>query len=362
MKATKWIITAGILAILGSWDAQAQDDAYMTPSRAREWRRQEEARIAKVKAERAERERKWQEENKKYQQERKAVSDWYNRRDMKVTIEEMESNLDNLEDGGRPRSGKYSQRLRRFGTKSDALVLENVARVYVLDDMDYDPWTGNYYGRDRSSGVNITINTSPGYGGWCDGYWGFGYPYYGYRGCYYDPWYRPWRGSWYSGWYYGSSWGGSFAYHRPWLHEYYGPSYWDGYYDGVYSSRYYTPRRYNTYGRSSGAYYDRTARSAEYGRALGQGGTAYSRSNNGYYDRMTNTRTIGNTNRSGSHNNRTTTTRRSNVDNGWSNRSMETYSPSRSSGNQGGGSYGTPSLPSNPSRSTGGGGTSRVRR
>lgn len=364
MKAIQWIMTAGVLAMLGGVSAQAQDDAYMTPSRAREWRQQEEARKAKAKAERAELERKYQEESKKYRQDREAVSDWYNRRDMKVTIEEMEQNLESLDRGDTPRGGKYSQRLRRFGGSSDVLVLENVDRVYVLDDMDYDPWSGSYYGYDHSSGVNITINTFPSYGGyyghyyngWYDRYRGFGYPYYGYRGYrYYDPWY-------YGGW------DSYYAYHRPWRYGYYGAGYWDGYYDGAYSSRYYSRRNYNSYGRSTGSYYDRraTSRSAEYGRALGQGST-YTRSSgdsNGYYNRGTGNRSTGNRNgyNSGS---RSTTTRRSNVDEGWTQRNNSnsgSYSPSRSTGNSGG-SYSSPSRSTSPSRNTGNsGGTSRVRR
>lgn len=374
MKAMKWIVYASVLAVLGSLNVQAQDDAYMTPSRAREWRQKEEARIAKAKAERAERERKWQEENQKYQQQQDAVSDWYNRRDMNVTTEDMEENLENLDGKSTLRGGKYSQRLKRFGGDSDVIVLQNVDRVYVLNDMDYDPWTGSYYGRDWNNGVNISISMNPfgfGYGSyynnWYDSYWGFGYPYYGYRGYrYYSPWYSGWYDPWYSGWYdpwYYSGWGGYYAY-RPWRYGYYGAGYWDGYYDGAYSSRYH--RNYNTYGRSSGSYYDRTARGADYGRALGQGSSTYTRSNNGYYDRSTSTRSARGYDRSGSNYNNRSTSRRSNVDQGWtyrdsgtSSRSSGSYTPSRSSSSSGG-SYSAPSRPSNGGNS--GGGTGRVRR
>lgn len=363
MKAIKFITYATMLAMLGGMTVQAQDDAYMTPSKAREWRQKKQARLEKERKERAERQLQWEEENKKYEQERKEAIDWYNRRDMKVTIEDMENNLDEIEGEGTPRGGKYSQRLKRFGSNSNSnvLVLENVKRVYVMDDMDYDPWTGSYYGRDWNSGVNITINTYPYYGSyynrWYDGYWGFGYPYYRYP--YYHYGYYGYRGYWdYDPWFRGGFYGGYYGYHRPWSYGYYGAGYYDGYYDGLYSSRYYSRRSYNAYGRSSGAYYDRTSRSAQYGRALGQN-SAYSRSNNGYYNRNTNSRSIGNRdyNRSRSYD-RSSTTRRSNVDSGWTNRNRS-YTPTRSNTQNSGGSYSSPTRSTNNGGNTG---TSRVRR
>lgn len=326
-----------VAAPVASLNVMAQDDAYMTPSQAKVQR-------AKAVEERKQRLQRLEEKRKKEEAIRKAaeeqyankVNDWYNRRDMKVTIEEMEDNLDALDgkslqaDRSRAKGGKYSKRLRRFGKdRDDVIVLNNVERVYVVDDYDYDPWSGTYYGRDWGNNINIIISDR--------GSYGWGYPYYSpwYASYYYSPWtswsypwydswYSPWYDPWYSpryygwgyrpyyrGWGFNSPWGGFYSYSGYYPGSYY-DSYWNGYYDGRYDGRYdggyyrhYDKRNYNTYGRSSGGYYDRSMANSEYGRALGSGinsRNAETRAG-GYYNRGSNS--------SGSYNHRSGSTSRS---------------------------------------------------
>lgn len=285
MKALKWIII--VMMSLVSVNVFAQndfDDAYLTPSQARKMREKKEAeRLEALKKRQqilAEREA----EEAKYQNE---VTDWYNRRGMKVTVEEMEDNLDRLDGASgtkRPRGGEYSKRLRRFH-KDDKLVLTGVDKVYIVDDMEYDAWSDRYYGYDDHANVNIYVDASarPRY----YGSWGYRSPYY-YDRYYYRNLY-PWYDSWYDPWYYGwdgFGWGWSYyGYYNPWRHRYYGgygSSYYNGYYDGYYdryyggyyggySHSYSVPRRnYSSYGRSAGsASYNSYSRT--YGESLGTG-------------------------------------------------------------------------------------------
>lgn len=277
MKALRWTILAGTMSalLMAGGVATAQDDAYMTPSKAKVIRQKQQKerseRIAKLEAQR----QRQKAEYEKMQSEQEKVSDWYNRRDMKVTIEEMEDNLDELEGTAtrRAKGGKYSQRLRRFGNNSDAIVLNNVDRVYIVDDLDYDPWTNSYYGRDWNSGVNININTYPYYGPRYGAAWRYNrwYDpwYYGgwYDPWYYGGWYDPWYYSrWYDPWYYGGRWGFSYT----WGYPSYGYShgYWHGYHDGSYYAPTRQSRRYNSYGRASGRY--REGNYDNYGSRLGR--------------------------------------------------------------------------------------------
>lgn len=362
MKAFRWTIWAGALAamLLGGV-ATAQDNAYLTPSKAKELRQKEEqARNQRIAQRKAQREQQ-KAEYERLQTEQEQVSDWYNRRDMKVTIEQMEDNLDQL-DGTvdrRPRGGKYSQRMRRFGDNSNTIVLNNVDRVYILDDMDYDPWTNSYYGRDWRSGVNIHINTYPYYGSswrygrWYDP-WSYGRwydPWY-YYGGWYDPWYYggvydPWyRSRWRDPWYYGGGWGYTYGWGAP----SYSHGYWHGYYDGShYGSGYTRTRTYNPYGRTSGRYVQRNH--STYGSDLGRTDRAVrTRATTGtqVYNRNTNG---GRYNNSGTQTNSGTRT-----NSRWNQGSTptRTYTPTRST--NGGGSY-TPSTPSTPTRSSNPGNT-----
>lgn len=363
------LILGMMIALFGAGVAMAQDGAYMTPSKADALRKEQvkaqkerEAKLAELRA-------KQQAEYDRILKEQEEVSDWYNRRDMTVTVEEMQKNLDKM-DGRKsaPKGGKYSRLLREFN--GDAVVFNNVDRVYVLDDMDYDPWSNSYYRRDSRSGVNITINTNP---------WSYyGRPYYGgYYGGWYAPWYYDswtwhspyfypnrypgayygWYDPWYDPFYYGIGFG-SFSYGWGWGYPYghygYYGSYWDGYYDGAY----YSGRnvRYNSSGRSSGRYLsdreigsDNTvtrARISNYGRQLGVTRDAVrtrSAASNTIY-------------RNSSDYNRNSSDYRGNndVNSRWNNnnstvtRSTPVYSaPSRPT-------YSEPSRTSSPSRSTGG--------
>ena len=367
-----WILGAAI-ALLGASAGFAQDGAYMTPSKAAEYR-QEQAKAQKERAAKlAEQRAKQKAEYDRILKEQEEVSDWYNRRDMTVTVEEMQKNLDKI-DGkdSLARGGKYSSMLRRFN--SDAVVLDNVDKVYVLNDMDYDPWTESYYGRDYGSGVNIVINTNP---------WGYyNRPYYGryyggYYGGWYDPWYYDawawrspyfypkyypgayygWYDPWYDPFYYGIG-SGAFGYGWGWGYPYggygYYGSYWNGYYDGAYFAG--RNIRYNSGGRASGRYinggntYDNNVitrtRSADYGSRLGVTRDAVrtrTRAANTVYRDTPNYNNVN-----------TRVNTRWNNDNGTVTRSQGTYSaPSRST-------YSSPSRTSSPSRSTGG--NSRTRR
>lgn len=366
--------------------ASAQDDAYLTPSRAKELRKKEAAEKAALQkrmeekraAEMARREK----ARAEYQED---VKDWYNRRDMKVTIEEMEENLDQLDgttNAQARKGGKYSNRIRRFDRPNeDRIVLQNVQQVYVLDDYDYyDPWTNSYYGRDWNSGVNIIINQGAPWRSTWDYYgygrWGAPY-YYGYYS-----WYDPWSSYWYDPWYYGGSryywgyrrpWGGFYAGWGGYYGGYYGGhyggyanSYWNGYSDGRYDGRrdryYSTPR--SSYGRSTGRYYDRTSHNAIYGRALGNSSRTVEGS--GYYDRSTrsfNGYDNANRNNSNRYNNRgyNSNNRTSRWDRNAANRNSSydrnsTYSaPTRSSG-----SYSSPSRSTSSSSSSSSSGTTRT--
>lgn len=392
MKAMKWMLVMAMGAFLAAPVALAQDDAYVTPSRAREIRKKElreqelarqrrNERISEIERQKQEAERAEAEKRNQYAND---VDDWYNRRNMDVSTDEMEQNLDKLDgkSNGKKPLGKYGQRLRRFSDNDDIIVLDSSSRIYVIDDFDYyDPWTSSYYGRDWDSGVNVIINYGPSWGyyprsyGW-GGYYSWSYPWYDswydpwfdpwyrYDPCYrYNPWYRydPW---YYGGWgwrhprYYGGYWGGYWG-------GYYG-SYWDGYYDGRrnrwYDDYYSVP--YSRYGRSSGNY-STTRRSAAsnqsvrtrsahdqiYGRALGN--TTTSSRTRDRYERAANTRTRsifgtsdnsgtsrryeGNTNRSSTRYNRSGTTNR---------RSYESTTRTRSS------SYNRPVMNSNTNRSS----------
>lgn len=372
--------------------AFAQDDAYMTPSRAKELREKlakERAEADKKRAaERAKREQRKIEEQKAREkrsaQYAEDVDDWYNRRQMKVTVEEMERNLDELE--GRPtrerdrdsyrdyddddrrtyRGGKYSQRLRRFSDDSDVIVLENVDRVYVLNDMDYNPWTNSYYGRDWHNGVNISINVGPYYPyyssrWWRPSYsWGRWYDPWYYDPWYYDPWYYdPWyRSSWHWGYHYPRYYGWGWGYTSPWRGSYYS-GYWNGYHDAYYGSGYYVPvygtrRTYSSHGRSAGTYYDRSAHNEIYGRALGNSARSvtysdtYNRSamQRGNYDEAI-TRSNSTYNRSSTRNDNS----------GMWNRGR-TYDPGRST-NRSSTISTSPTRSSGGSISSGGGSTSR---
>lgn len=356
--------------------ANAQDDAYLTPSRAKELRKKEAAEQAALRkrmeekraAEMARREK----ARAEYQED---VKDWYNRRDMKVTIEEMEQNLDQLDgrtDARTAKGGKYSNRLRRFDRPNgDRIVLNNVSQVYMLDDYDYyDPWTNSYYGRDWDNGVNIIINQgSPWRYGWDYGYGRLGNPYYyGYYG-----YYTPWDSYWYDPWYYGGSryywgfgrpwggyyagWGGYYGGYYDWYYGGYANSYWNGYSDGRSDSRrdryYNTPR--SSYGRSTGSYYDRASHNAIYGRALGNSSRTVEGSS--YYDRSTRSfSNYENANRSyrSNGNNRTSRWDRNSTNRDTYNydRSSSYSSPSRSSG-----SYSSPSRSSSSSSSSSSGTT-----
>ena len=287
MKALKWIFIVAMSLVSVNVVAQNDfDDAYLTPSQARKMREKKEAeRIEALKKRQqalAEREA----AEAKYQNE---VTDWYNRRGMKVTVEEMEDNLERLDGTSgskQSKGGEYSKRLRRFH-KDDKLVLTGVDKVYIVDDMEYDAWSDTYYGYDDNANVNIYIDagTRPRY----YGSWGYRYsPYYYDR--YYYRHYYPWYDSWYDPWYYGWDdfrwgWGGYYGYYNPWRYRYYGgygSSYYNGYYDGYYD-RYYggyyggyynsypvTRRNYSSYGRSAGsASYNTHSRT--YGESLGTG-------------------------------------------------------------------------------------------
>lgn len=377
MKKRLNLIAGGLLGLLMvspqiAPDAMAQDDAYLTPSRAKTLQAKEkaerEARIKILEERKAAEEAKRQRARVEYEND---VNDWYNRRDMELTEDEMEENLDRLDGVDRQPSlsgkgGKYSQRLRRFsGDNANVIVLHNVDRIYVVDDYDYDPWSNSYYGRDWDNGVNITINYgSP---------WSWGYPYYG-RWMYpYDyrfyspwvawsyPWYDGWYRPWYSDpWYYGPnyySWG-----YRPWRPYHYGGyyggywsgyhnSYWNGYHDGRVDRYYNTPK--SSAGRSSGRYYNRSSHNAIYGRALGNSNRT--NQNYGTYNRATRTFTGQGNNDNNRRYNTGSTNRTSRWDRNANtqnrNRTFDNRSttPTRSSG-----SY------SAPSRNNSGGGTTRT--
>lgn len=370
MKLMKSIMALALVGFLSSpLVALAQDAAYITPSRAQEIREKEAVKRAEAEKRRAERRARAEAERKRAEAEyRDNVSDWYNRRDMGLSEDEMERNLkkldgDKYQSDRRSRGGKYSQRLRRFSDDRDVIVLENVDRVFIVDDFSYDPWSHSYYGRDWDRGVNIAINVEPSWGwnGWGYSPWSWGR---------YDTWNYSWHYPWYDPWYrYTPSW----YWHRPWHHHYgwgwtYSPwrsydyGYWDGYHDARWYDRGYyygsgrtaynrSRRTYSSYGRSAGGYYDRTSQSSEYGRALGHGVQMRGNSTRagGYYDRNgTVSRSYdGYSNRSGSTNSRlwdrgqSTTTRGSTWNRGGSSsttRSSGSYSnPSRSSGGSSGG-------------------------
>lgn len=353
MKAFRTIYASALAALLLSGAAIAQDNAYLTPSKAKEFRQKEEQeRIRRIEQRKAQRERE-KAEYARLLSEQEQVSDWYNRRDMKVTIEQMEDNLDRL-DGTterRPRGGKYSQRMRRFGENANSIVLNNVDRVYILDDMDYDPWTNSYYGRDWGSGVNIHINTYPYYGySWRYGRWYDPWYYYGgwydpwYYGGVYDPWYRS---RWRDPWYYGGGWGYSYGWSAPSYDYGYDYGYRHGYYDGSHYGSGSTPtRRYNPYGRTAGSY---VQRNSGYGNNLGR------------TDRAVRTRAYTETPRynssesgSGYDSQRRYDNSGSRINSRWNSGStpVQTYTPSRSTENSRTYSPSTPTRSSDP-RNTG---------
>ena len=353
-----------LAAVSVGYVGQAQDDAYLTPSKARVARQQAKKAYAREMAMERQRQAKRDSIRNAQLQAQDRATDWYNRRDMRVTVEDMERNLDNLDT---PRNGgKYAARMRRFNGEDDGrIVLDDVQKVYVMDDYEYDPWTQSYYGRgwDRNSNVYITVNTDP----WHAGYRGYGwggaysyyYPWYGgvYGRGYYDPWYAgrwsypgwydPWYDPWYTPWggYYGYTWSRPYYRYCPYDYGYYGGGYWGGYYDGWYSrdfSSRYTPRA-----RRTESYYDRHA--ATYGRALGQGnvsrwsnggnGVNYTRSNNSRYVNNGRRPTIGttraNTYNTGTPRNRTYSTynnsnSRNSYSPSWSTSTTRGYTPSRS--------------------------------
>lgn len=293
MKALKWIIMAVVSLTTLSAVAQNDftDDAYLTPSQARKLREKKEAEYREMQKTRAERLAQRKAEEDKYRSE---LTDWYNRRDMKVTIEEMEDNLDRIDEGGssRVKGGEYSRRLRRFHD-DNTVVLQGVDRVYIVDDADYDPWYDSYYGYDSYSNVSIHISTGP------QLYYGWRYrsPYYR---SYAYPWYDGWYGGWYGGWYdpfYYDRWYpgyyGYYGYYSPWYHRpYYGGwygsynygyshGYYNGYYDSYYGGyAYSTPRRnYSSGGRGAGTYQGDAYNT--YGRGLGRNsGNTYREYNN----------------------------------------------------------------------------------
>lgn len=361
-------------AVSVGYVGQAQDDAYLTPSKARVARQQAKKAYAREMAMERQRQAKRDSIRNAQLQAQDRATDWYNRRDMRVTVEDMERNLDNLDT---PRNGgKYAARMRRFNGEDDGrIVLDDVQKVYVMDDYEYDPWTQSYYGRgwDRNSNVYITINTDPWYAGYRGYGWGgaysYYYPWYGgvYGRGYYDPWYAgrwsypgwydPWYDPWYTPWggYYGYTWSRPYYRYYPYDYGYYGGGYWGGYWGGYYDGWYsrdfssrYTPRA-----RRTESYYDRHA--ATYGRALGQGnvsrwsnggnGVNYTRSNNSRYVNNGRRPTIGTT-RANIHNNRgyNSTNRTTNRWNNGSNNNRS-YNTTRST-------YSTPSRSSSPSRST----------
>lgn len=359
-----------LAAVSVGYVGQAQDDAYLTPSKARVARQQAKKAYAREMAMERQRQAKRDSIRNAQLQAQDRATDWYNRRDMRVTVEEMERNLDNLDT---PRNGgKYAARMRRFNGEDDGrIVLDDVQKVYVMDDYEYDPWTQSYYGRgwDRNSNVYITINTDPWYAGYRGYGWGgaysYYYPWYGgvYGRGYYDPWYAgrwsypgwydPWYDPWYTPWggYYGYTWSRPYYRYYPYDYGYYGGGYWGGYYDGWYSrdfSSRYTPRA-----RRTESYYDRHA--ATYGRALGQGnvsrwsnggnGANYTRSNNSRYVNNGRRPTIGTT-RANTYNSRgyNSTNRTTNRWNNGSNNNRS-YNTTRST-------YSTPSRSYSPSRST----------
>ena len=389
MKTFRNILIPGSLALLMSvGTAMAQDGAYMTPSKAEQIRKEQAQAQKEREAKLAERRAQQQAEYDRILKEQDEVSDWYNRRDMTVTVEEMQRNLERM-DGkdslSANQGGKYSRLLREFN--GETVVLDNVDKVYVLNDMDYDPWTRSYYGYDNRSGVNITINTNPyGYYGYGRPYYGgyYGRPYYGgYYGGWYDPWYYDawtWRspyfyrnwypgsyyyGGWYDPWYdpfyYGIGFG-AFSYGWGWGYPYRGYGYYGSYWNGYYDGAYYANRniRYNSNGRRSGRYvnggvartYNNTVTRtrADYGRQLGV-------TPNAVRTRAASANTVYR-NYSPNYN-----SRNNSVNNRWNNNTVtRTYSPSRST-------YSTPSRStySSPSRSSGStsrssGGNSRSRR
>lgn len=353
MKAIHWILTAALALMTGSV-AQAQDDAYLTPSKAQVERRQAKEAYARAMAEeRAEEARRDSIRAARLKAQDQAT-DWYNRRGMKVTIEDMERNLDSLDGTISRNGGKYAARMRRFNGDDDGrIVLNDVEKVYVMDDYRYDPWSRSYYGRgwDRDRDVYITINTDPWYSSWRYGWGGYYpsyYPWYGGYGWgwggYYDPWYgnAGWWGGydpWYDPFYYG--YGYTWSWGRPYRYYGYAGSYWSGYNDGWYSHDY--ARRYTPSARRTESYYDRHA--ATYGRALGSGNVTrwssserptYSRSTGSVYGRRP---VIGTTRYDQSAMNDQSrrmsrvygTSNNSTWDNS-STRSTSTYSPSRSTG------------------------------
>lgn len=360
-----------LAAVSVGYVGQAQDDAYLTPSKARVARQQAKKAYAREMAMERQRQAKRDSIRNAQLQAQDRATDWYNRRNMRVTVEDMERNLDNLDT---PRNGgKYAARMRRFNGEDDGrIVLDDVQKVYVMDDYEYDPWTQSYYGRgwDRNSNVYITINTDPWYAGYRGYGWGgaysYYYPWYGgvYGRGYYDPWYAgrwsypgwydPWYDPWYTPWggYYGYTWSRPYYRYYPYDYGYYGGGYWGGYYDGWYSRDF--SRRYTPGARRTESYYDRHA--ATYGRALGQGnvsrwsnggnGVSYTRSNNSRYVNNGRRPTIGTT-RANTHNNNRGYNSNNRTTNRWNNGSNNnrSYNTTRST-------YSTPSRSYSPSRST----------
>ena len=229
MKTFRNILIPGSLALLMSvGTAMAQDGAYMTPSKAEQIRKEQAQAQKEREAKLAERRAQQQAEYDRILKEQDEVSDWYNRRDMTVTVEEMQRNLERM-DGkdslSANQGGKYSRLLREFN--GETVVLDNVDKVYVLNDMDYDPWTRSYYGYDNRSGVNITINTNP------YGYYGYGRPYYG--GYYGRPYYGGYYGGWYDPWYYDAwTWRSPYFYRNWYPGSYYYGGCYDPWYDPFY--------------------------------------------------------------------------------------------------------------------------------
>lgn len=266
-------------ASLGTTFAQVMDDAYKTPAQIRKERaeRQKEYKeyIVRQAEQNKELKARYEAEQTQAQAFYDSVTDWYNRKGMTVSIAQMESNLDKLENNRSAtvlQGGEYTKRLRRFHSR-DGIVLTGVDKVYVLDDMRYDPWSDSYYGYDNYSRVNVSINYGYPYSpyGWGSPYsWG---PYYGYY-----PWYNyGWGyGRWYDPWYYNRWYGPYWGVYAGWYDPWYYPTHWYG--PGIVVNNYYPQRTYAPSARSMGSvgrlnsssYGNAVGRQDAYGRALGR--------------------------------------------------------------------------------------------
>lgn len=91
-----------LAAVSVGYVGQAQDDAYLTPSKARVARQQAKKAYAREMAMERQRQAKRDSIRNAQLKAQDRATDWYNRRDMRVTVEDMERNLDNLDT---PRNG-----------------------------------------------------------------------------------------------------------------------------------------------------------------------------------------------------------------------------------------------------------------